>query len=60
MRIVPPRSAMNSRELSPGACVTKIGELRPVATDCMPVITAYARFENSRASNTEKVARAQD
>ena len=31
MRMVPPRSAINNRELSPGACVTKIGELRPVA-----------------------------
>src|SRR5262245_33322462 len=38
MRIAPPRCAMNSLDVSPGACVTKIGALSPVATDCMPAI----------------------
>ncbi len=40
MRIDPPRSTMNSREASPGAWVTKIGALTPLATRVRPRMAA--------------------
>src|SRR5207302_500083 len=36
-----PRSAMNRRVRSPGGAVTKMGELRPLATRVSPVIAAW-------------------
>jgi hypothetical protein len=50
---------MNKRDVSPGAWVTKIGAASPLATCCMPAMTAYAESD-AKATTIAAIPQAKD